>query len=162
VGGRVQLGPLSTSVTDRPIVPAPGDYDEREFGGMKTGRGNRAPFCPPKIPLDQTRHRTRAVAVGSQRLTAWAMAAAPVHALDRSATVTGSQHVIGVKYTIKVKCGIDAISKVAPNRRRSYSDFLFRRYSFKTFSVQRDAILTEVFRGFPWVISGNYECNTSN
>jgi hypothetical protein len=46
------------------------------------GRGNRstrrkpapAPLCTPQIPLDQTRARTRADAVGSQRLTAWAMA----------------------------------------------------------------------------------------
>jgi hypothetical protein len=38
-----------------PIVPAPGDYDDGEFGGMKIGRGNRstrrkpapAPLCPP-------------------------------------------------------------------------------------------------------------------
>jgi hypothetical protein len=45
---------------------------------MKIGRGNRstgrkpapAPLCPPQIPLDQTRARTRAAAVGSQRLTA--------------------------------------------------------------------------------------------
>jgi hypothetical protein len=52
------------------------------IGGMKIGRGKRstriipapAPFCPPQIPLDQTRARTRAAAVGSQRLTAWAMA----------------------------------------------------------------------------------------
>jgi hypothetical protein len=29
-----------------------------------------APLCPPQIPLDQTRARTRAAAVGSQRLTA--------------------------------------------------------------------------------------------
>jgi hypothetical protein len=37
------------------------------IGGMKIGRGNRstrrkpdpAPFCPPQIPLDQTRARTR-------------------------------------------------------------------------------------------------------
>jgi hypothetical protein len=48
------------------------------IGGMKIGRGNRstrrkpAPstFCPPQIPLDQTRARTRAAAVGCQRLTA--------------------------------------------------------------------------------------------
>jgi hypothetical protein len=33
-----------------------------------------APLCPPQIPLDQTRDRTRAAAVGSQRLTAWALA----------------------------------------------------------------------------------------
>jgi hypothetical protein len=52
------------------------------IGGMKFVRGNRttrrkpvpAPLCPPHIPLDQTRARTRTAAVGSQRLTAWAMA----------------------------------------------------------------------------------------
>jgi hypothetical protein len=63
------------------IVPAPGDCEDREFGGMKIGRGYRgtrrkptpAPLCPPQIPLYQTRARTRAFAVGSQRLTAWAM-----------------------------------------------------------------------------------------
>jgi hypothetical protein len=76
-----KLGPLGTSVTYWPIVPAPGDYEDEEFGGMK-GRGNRstrrkpAPttLCPPQIPLDQTRDWTRAAAVGSQRLSASAMA----------------------------------------------------------------------------------------
>jgi hypothetical protein len=38
-GGGVQLGPLSTVATNRPIVPAPGDYDG-EIGGMIIGRGN--------------------------------------------------------------------------------------------------------------------------
>jgi hypothetical protein len=40
-----------------PIVPAPGDYDDGEIGGM-IGRGNRStrrksapvPLCPPKTP----------------------------------------------------------------------------------------------------------------
>jgi hypothetical protein len=73
------MGPLGTSATEWPIVPAPGDYDDDgEFGGMKIGKGNRstrrkpapAPLCTPQIPLDQTRARTRAAAVGSQRLTA--------------------------------------------------------------------------------------------
>jgi hypothetical protein len=58
-----RLGPLATSATEWPIVPAPGDYDDGEVGGMKIGRGNRntrrkpapAPLCPPQIPLDQTR-----------------------------------------------------------------------------------------------------------
>jgi hypothetical protein len=27
-GGGVQLGPLGTAATNRPIVPAPGDYDD--------------------------------------------------------------------------------------------------------------------------------------
>jgi hypothetical protein len=36
------LGPLGTSATEWPIVPAPGDYDDGEFGGMKIGRGNRS------------------------------------------------------------------------------------------------------------------------
>jgi hypothetical protein len=72
------MGPLGTSATEWPIVPSPGDYDDGEFGGMKIGRENRstrrkpapAPLCPPQIPLDQTQARTRAAAVGSQRLIA--------------------------------------------------------------------------------------------
>jgi hypothetical protein len=76
--GGVQLGPPGTSVTVWPTVPAPGDYDDGESGGMKIGRGNRntrrkpapAPLCPPQVPLDQTRARTRAAPVGSLRLTA--------------------------------------------------------------------------------------------
>jgi hypothetical protein len=82
VGGGVQMGPLGTSATEWPLIHAPGDYDYGEFGGMKIGRGKRstrkkpapAPLCPSRIPLDQTRARTRAAAVGSQRLTAWAVA----------------------------------------------------------------------------------------
>jgi hypothetical protein len=76
VGSGVQLGPLVTSATNRPIVPAPGDYDGGEIGGM-IGRGNRStwrkpdsvPLCPPQTP-HAARTRTRAAAVGSQRLTA--------------------------------------------------------------------------------------------
>jgi hypothetical protein len=34
-----KLGPRGTSATEWPIVPAPGDYDVGEFGGMKIGRG---------------------------------------------------------------------------------------------------------------------------
>jgi hypothetical protein len=55
------------------------------------GRGNRStrrkpapePLCPPQIPLDQTWARTRAAAVGSQRLTAWAMARPKFQLLPR-------------------------------------------------------------------------------
>jgi hypothetical protein len=76
VGGGVQLGPLGTAATNRLLVPAPGDYDDGEIGGM-IGRGNRStrrkpapvPLCPPKTP-HAARMRTRAAAVGSQRLTA--------------------------------------------------------------------------------------------
>jgi hypothetical protein len=78
VGVESKLAPLGTSATEWPFVPAPRDYDDGEFGGMKIGRGNRstrrkpapAPLCSPQIPLDQTRALTRAAAVGSQRLTA--------------------------------------------------------------------------------------------
>jgi hypothetical protein len=74
-----KLGLLGTAAIYCPIVPAPGEFEDGKlFGGMKIGRGNRstrgkpapAPPCPPQIPLDQTRDRTRAAAVGSQRLTA--------------------------------------------------------------------------------------------
>jgi hypothetical protein len=55
LGGGVQLGPLSTVATNRPIVSAPGDYDDGEIGEM-IGRGNRStrrkpapvPLCPHK------------------------------------------------------------------------------------------------------------------
>jgi hypothetical protein len=60
VGDGVQRGPPGTSATNWPIVPAPGDYDVGEFGGMMIGRGNRStrrkptpvPLCPPQIPHD--------------------------------------------------------------------------------------------------------------
>jgi hypothetical protein len=76
VRGGVQLGPLGTVATNRPIVPAPGDYDDGEIGGM-IGRGNRStqrkpapvPLCPPQTPR-AARTRTQSAAVGSQRLTA--------------------------------------------------------------------------------------------
>jgi hypothetical protein len=76
VGGGVQLGPLGTAATNRPIVPAPGDYDDGEIGG-RIGWGNRStrrkptpvPLCPPQTP-HAAPTRTRAAAVGSQRLTA--------------------------------------------------------------------------------------------
>jgi hypothetical protein len=76
VGGEIQLGPLGTATTIRPIVTAPGDYDDTEIGGM-IGRGNRStrrkpapvPLCPPQIS-HAARIRTRAAAVESQRLTA--------------------------------------------------------------------------------------------
>jgi hypothetical protein len=54
------------------------DGDCGEFGGIKIGRGSRStrrklnpvPLCPPQIPHVQTRARTWAAAVESQRLTA--------------------------------------------------------------------------------------------
>jgi hypothetical protein len=73
MGGGVQLGPLGTAATNRPIVPALGDYDDGEIGGM-IGKGNRTTrgkpaghilICPKKKktpPAAQT--RTRAASVG--------------------------------------------------------------------------------------------------
>jgi hypothetical protein len=80
----VGLSPLGTAATSG-LLYKPQMIDEGDcgaIGGMKICRGNRstrrkpgpAPLCPPQIPHDQTRARTRAAAVGSQRLTAWAMA----------------------------------------------------------------------------------------
>jgi hypothetical protein len=49
VGGGVQLGPLGTAASNRPIVPAPGDYDNGEIGGMTAGGieilGENLPQC---------------------------------------------------------------------------------------------------------------------
>jgi hypothetical protein len=94
----VGLSPLGTAATSgllyKPQMIDDGDYGE--IGGMKIGRGNRstrrkpdpAPFCPPQTPHDQTRARTRAAAVGSQRLTAWAMARPSTLNLRERAIIT--------------------------------------------------------------------------
>jgi hypothetical protein len=81
VGGGAQLGPLVTAATNRPIVPAPGDYVDGEIGGMMIARGDRSirrkpaqvPLCSPQIP-HAALTRTSAAAVGSQGLTARATA----------------------------------------------------------------------------------------
>jgi phage tail tape-measure protein len=80
VGGGVQLGSLGSAATNMPIVLAPGDYVDGEIGGM-IGKGNQSTWRKPAlIPLclPQTAHaaqtRTRAAVVGSQQLTALAMA----------------------------------------------------------------------------------------
>jgi hypothetical protein len=45
------LGPLGTAATNRPLVPAPGDYDDGEIGGMN-GRGNQSTRRKPApVPL---------------------------------------------------------------------------------------------------------------
>jgi hypothetical protein len=75
LGGGIQA-PLGIAATNTPIVPAPGDYDDGENGGI-IGRGNHStrrkpasvPLCPPLTP-HAARMRTRAAAVGSHRLTA--------------------------------------------------------------------------------------------
>jgi hypothetical protein len=52
VGGGVQLGPLGTAATSRPIVPAPGDYVAGEICGMIIGRGHRSTGRKPApVPL---------------------------------------------------------------------------------------------------------------
>jgi hypothetical protein len=76
----VGLSPLGTVATSG-LLYKPQMIDEGDCGaidGMKISRGNRstqrkpapAPLCPLQIPHDQTRARTRATAVGNQRLTA--------------------------------------------------------------------------------------------
>jgi hypothetical protein len=52
------LGPLGTAATNRPSMPTPGDYNDREIGGVMIGKGNRStrrkatrvPLCPPQTP----------------------------------------------------------------------------------------------------------------
>jgi hypothetical protein len=57
-GGGVQLSPLATSATSGPIVPATGDYEDGEFGGMMIGRGKRS-----------TRKRTTPVPLSSPQIS---------------------------------------------------------------------------------------------
>jgi hypothetical protein len=82
--GGVRLSLLGTSAT-AVLLYQPRMIDDDDYGavgGMRIGRGNRStrrkpapvPLCPPQIPHDLSWDRTRAAAVGSQRLTTWAMA----------------------------------------------------------------------------------------
>jgi hypothetical protein len=77
------LSPLGTSATNWPIVPLPDDrwwvwssrWKENWQGITKYSKKSApVPLCPPQIPHDLTRARTRTIAEGSRRLTAWAMA----------------------------------------------------------------------------------------
>jgi hypothetical protein len=81
--GGVRLSPLGTSATVC-LLYQPRMIDDDDYGavgGMKIGRRNRSTrrkpdpvsLCPPQIPHNLTWDRTRSAAVGSQRLTAWAM-----------------------------------------------------------------------------------------
>jgi hypothetical protein len=81
--GGVWLSPLGTPATVGLLYkPRMINDDYGAVSGMRTGRWNRStrrksapvPLCPPQIPHDLAWDRTRAAAVGSQRLTAWAMA----------------------------------------------------------------------------------------
>jgi hypothetical protein len=77
-GGGFQIGSTRYVSYIWSLVFSPGGCEIGEFGRMKFGRGNRStkrkhvpvPLCPPQIPIDYTRARTRATAVGSQRLIA--------------------------------------------------------------------------------------------
>jgi hypothetical protein len=42
MGGGVQLGPLGTTATNKPILPVPDNYDNGEIGGIMIGRGKRS------------------------------------------------------------------------------------------------------------------------
>jgi hypothetical protein len=74
------LSPLGTAATIGLLYQTEiiDDGDCGAIDGMKIGRGKRStrrkpapvPLCPSKIPRDLTQARTRAAAVGNQRLTA--------------------------------------------------------------------------------------------
>jgi hypothetical protein len=66
---------LCSSLNVRDQVSHPNRTTGQIIVFQSTGRKYiPTPLCLPQIPLDQTRARTRAAAVGFQRLTAWAMA----------------------------------------------------------------------------------------
>jgi hypothetical protein len=76
------LGPRGTAAITWPIVRVPGDCEAGEVAGMKCGWQGKPKYsektCSDTIlsttnPTCQTRARTRAAAVGSQRLTVSAM-----------------------------------------------------------------------------------------
>jgi hypothetical protein len=79
------LGPLFGLLHQPQMIDDDDDDDDDDCGaidGMLIGRANRSTrrkpvsvlLCPPQIPHDLSLARTRAAAVGSRRLTAWAVA----------------------------------------------------------------------------------------
>jgi hypothetical protein len=80
-----------------PIVPVPGDCEGGEVGGMKCGWQGKPKYsentCPGAI-LSTTNPtcQTRAAAVGSQRLTASAMARPLIQPYDRPVPQTVTKH----------------------------------------------------------------------
>jgi hypothetical protein len=102
-------------------VPAPGDCDDAEIGGM-ISRGNRStwrkpvpvPLCPPQIP-HAVRTRTQAVTVGSPRLAArpcvdaqlmYSFPSAHVCIMRVNSCITGCNLFvyIGIAYIIIIIC----------------------------------------------------------
>jgi hypothetical protein len=77
--GGVRLSPFGTGLLYQPQMI---DDECGAVGGIRIGRGNRStrikpapvPLCPPQIPHDLTCARSRVAAVGTRRLTVWAMA----------------------------------------------------------------------------------------
>jgi hypothetical protein len=70
VSGGAQLGPLGTAVTNRPIVPTPGDYDDEKIGRMVIGRGNcstRRKPVPLQLGPPQTPHAVPGRELGPSR-----------------------------------------------------------------------------------------------
>jgi hypothetical protein len=73
-GGGVQTGSTRHVGHFWAIVPVPGGCEDGEVDGINVDRGNLstrrkpvpAPLCPPQVPLDQTRARTRAAAARSK------------------------------------------------------------------------------------------------
>jgi hypothetical protein len=63
VGGGIQRGPLGTAANDWPIAPAPSDYDDGEFGGMKIGRRNRSTRRKP-APVPLIHHKSHLTSPG--------------------------------------------------------------------------------------------------
>jgi hypothetical protein len=81
--GGVRLSPLGTSgTTGRLYQPRIIDDEREAVAGMRTGKWNQSTrrkpvpvsLYPPQIPHYLTLAWTRAAAVASRRLTAWAMA----------------------------------------------------------------------------------------
>jgi hypothetical protein len=111
VGGGVQLGPLSTVVTNRPIVQAPADYDGEIGGMMKLKYSEKT--CP-SVTLSTTNP-------GSQRLTSWAMARQKICQVQFDLIVDGGQHLI-----CRTMCIINHDNKLK---------YLFSSYGDKTYRI---------------------------
>jgi hypothetical protein len=134
-GGGVQTGSTRHVATSgllylpRMIVRMDNLVEWRLAGETEVLGGNLPPPppCPPQIPLDQTRARTRTVSVGNQRLTAWAMARTycDVSKIQSRFSVKHlfPRRMLDLNYDPRLKC---VLNSVLVNRRSSPSLIVLR------------------------------------
>jgi hypothetical protein len=109
-----------------------------------------APLCPPKIPHDLTRARTRAAVVGSQRLTAWAYDTASLQTLSTFCTVSVCNVHIRV-FSITVKLRHDFLRSMFLSSHTCYA--IATSSPWSTMPWRHSSTILDVGTRWKWMVS---------